>query len=775
MRVELIDMTSDYIPLSLLYLKSYAEADALLSRQCEIEVIAPTNTADVEQTASEIAARRPNVVGFSCYIWNMLHNMKLCQRLKEIAPETVIVVGGPDVSSVPDKALRTYPWIDVVVRGEGEETFRSLLQHWVEQGGPSVEPDLAQIEGLGFRENGHIVLTDKRPFIEDLDVIPTPYLNGCLDLQTEERTILFETYRGCPFKCSFCFYPKDYGNLLHSFSLERVERDLTDILHSGIKSIFLMDPTFNIPPKRAKDILRVIARNRTSNDLSVTVELRVDLLDQEFMDLLIQAGISVVEIGLQSSSDAVLRAVDRKQSMRKITENVGYLQSIGVDVVFQLIYGMPEDSYECFLDSIDFCVSLDADKIESYRLQLLPGTPMYQNAEILGLNFIDEGAREIIDTRTMTKEEIDRAEHFSKLLECFYDDNVARETFRWLARHLGTTYARLLDDYLGWRLALDLPVDDWRAEGNRHIGSFVRSRGLEGEQQMLDTVENLLRFDFLTSPVIETPRNLVVRFDYDIEGLTKGQDGCEERRKTWLLFHKTNKESENFFNGRFLRKSYRRLPEGSLLGDAVPDSKMFDIAETTAIADWHLRQGDLESADTIVRAVLQNAPEQADALHILGVIMAERGELAPARSHVERAVAAEPTVGQFHVTLGNILCAEGKLDDAVPAYRMALERQPDSVEAHFNLGVIYAQLDALEDAIEAFRHVVALDPEMAEGHFSLAELLSASGAYEAAIPEYEWALTLEPDHEDARAGLAFANQQSAQSTTSSQWMSPSFG
>ena len=235
MQVDLIDLTSDYIPLSLFYIKSYAETDPLVGRAGRIEVVVPEDATDAARTAAEIVARKPDIVGFSCYIWNMLHTMEIARLIKQQAPATTIVVGGPDVSSVPKKALDTYPWIDVVVRGEGEETFRELLYHWLEQGRPTVEPGLRTIKGLGFRDGGEIVLTDKRPFLENLDVIPSPYLNGCIDLKTEKRSILFETYRGCPFKCSFCFYPKDYGNLLHSFSMERVKRDLGGILKSGAK------------------------------------------------------------------------------------------------------------------------------------------------------------------------------------------------------------------------------------------------------------------------------------------------------------------------------------------------------------------------------------------------------------------------------------------------------------------------------------------------------------------------------------------------------------
>jgi len=757
MRVDLIDTTSDYIPLSLFYLKSYAETDPVIGRGSRIEVVVPKDVADAKATAAEIVARKPQVVGFSCYVWNMGHTMEICRHIKAMSPGTTIVVGGPDVSSVPEKALRSNPWVDVVVRGEGEETFRELLRYWVEHDGPAVGPELGDIQGIGFRKGDEIVLTHQRPFIEDLDIIPSPYLNGAIDLKTEKRIILFETYRGCPFKCSFCFYPKDYGKLLHSFSLERVAHDLREILKGGVKSIFLMDPTFNIPPKRQKEIIRVLADNRQSDDMSVTVELRVDLLDKEFMDLLKDAGIGIVEIGLQSINEDALVAVARKQNMRKITENVRYLQSIGIDVVFQLIYGLPEDDYDWFLKTLDFCVERNASKIEAYRLQLLPGTPMYQTADLLGLEFVDEGERKIIRTRTMTAEEIDDAENLARLCQVFYDNKVARDAFRWLARHLEISYARLLDRYMRWRLAQDAPLENWAAEGNRRVGDFVRSLGLKDGDAVLDVVANLLRYDFHTSPIIEVTRNALAHFDYDMAALVADETGSlPVRQDGWVLFATTERVSANLFNGRFFRKSFRSLTSDIVFSDRLVRDRSMSDADVMAVATWHLGQGDFDRAGRLARGVLARAPKQAEALHVLGQIAAERGEAGKAVDYLERAVAAAPAAAHCHVTLGNVRAALGKWPEAIISYETAVRHDPTLAEPFFNLGMGYAESGDFDAAIAAFARVTKLEPEMAMAHFSLGEVLRMVDRNGEAVMAYERALQLDPDLADARESLAEA-------------------
>lgn len=754
MRVDLIDTTSDYIPLSLFYLKSYAETDPVIGRDGRIEVVVPDDVPDAEATAAEIVARKPDVVGFSCYVWNMGQTMKICRLIKEKSPKTTIVVGGPDVSSVPEKALRGNPWVDVIVRGEGEETFRELLRHWMDHDGPSVGPELRAIQGLGFRHGEEIVLTDRRPFIEDLDIIPSPYLNGAIDLKSEKRIILFETYRGCPFKCSFCFYPKDYGKLLHSFSPDRVRHDLEEILKSGVKSIFLMDPTFNIPPKRQKQIIKVLADNRQSDDMSVTVELRVDLLDREFMDLLKDAGIGIVEIGLQSVNEDALQAVARKQNMRKITENVAYLQSIGIDVVFQLIYGLPEDDYDWFLKTLDFCVARNASKIEAYRLQLLPGTPMYQSADLLGLEFVDEGERKIVRTRTMTEADIDDAESLARLFQVFYDSKVARDAFRWLARHLEISYAQLLDRYMRWRLSLDVPLESWLAEGNRRVGDFVRSLGLKNGDAVMDVVENLLRYDHHTSPIIEVMRNVLSHFDYDVATAVADETGTlPERRDSWILFATTDRVNVNLFNGRVFRKSFRPLTHDIVFAhDLAGDASMSD-ADVMAVATWHMGQGDFERAAKLAQDVLARSPEQAEAMHVLGQIAAERGDAGKALDYLERAVAAAPAAAHCHVTLGNVRAALGEWPAAIAAFENAVRHDPELVEPYFNLGMGYAEGGKLDAAIAAFLRVTELEPDMAMGYFSLGECLRMTDRNEDAVMAYERALELDPALDDARQGL----------------------
>ena len=478
------------------------------------------------------------------------------------------------------------------------------------------------------------------------------------------------------------------------------------------------------------------------------------------MGLLKQAGISVVEIGLQSSNDAALRAVDRKQSMRKITENVHYLQSIGIEVVFQLIFGLPEDTYEDYLHSLDFCVGLGATKIEPYRLQLLPGTPMYDNAELLGLEFVDRGDRKIIRTRTMSKEDIERAEMLTRLLECFYDDKVARDAFKWLARHLGTSFARLLEDYMTWRLTLPLPLVAWREEGNRHIGDFIRARVTERPDAVDALIQDLLWYDFYTSPLYEIGQHVLVRFGHDVSAVAANSSGALPMpRESFLLFHKTDVASTNFFNGRFVRKSFRAVPEGALAAADRLRAAGLDPAEVVAVAEWHLAGDRFDLAAVIARAVLVASPRETDAMHVLARAAAATGRLDEALSQVKRAIKAGPGVAAYHVTLGNILAGAERMRDAIRAFEKAAALAPTLVEPRFNLGVCLAHEGRFDEAVDALRRLVESHPDLAAGHFTLGEVLAAAGRAREAVASFQRTLELHPNHPDAREGLEAALRQ----------------
>ena len=130
------------------------------------------------------------------------------------------------------------------------------------------------------------------------------------------------------------------------------------------------------------------------------------------------------------------------------------MQNLGIETVIQLIYGLPNETTNTYLDSIDYGVSLDASKVEPYQLQLLPGTPMYKNSDLLGLNFVDDGERRIISTRTMSEREVEEAGAIAELVQVFYNNRVSRSALKWYSSYSGKTFSRIIKEYKEWRYEL---------------------------------------------------------------------------------------------------------------------------------------------------------------------------------------------------------------------------------------------------------------------------------------------------------------------------------
>ncbi len=449
--IQLVNITSfSFIPLALHYLKVVIEDDSDLSSQCRVNIYEPVDQNNIEQIAIDLVESNPELIGFSMYVWSSHKGIALARELKRLKPEVQIVVGGPDVTPVAREFMNQHQdCIDFLVLGEGEFTFKELVNELVKN--DFSDERFGQIQGLCFfNEDGFLIENERRHIIENLDEIPSPYLSKSIDLNTEKRTVLLETYRGCPFICSYCYYPKDFGKLIHSFSLERIDNELKEIFKHETSSILLMDPTFNVPPARAKEILRLISKYNQNSDTIIYTELRVDLLDEEIIHLLKKAKFKLVEIGLQSSDRDVLKGVARTQNIERIVENAKTVRSLGIKILTQVIAGLPGDNPEKFLKSIDFALTVDSYKIDVYQLQLLPGTPLLSKASELGLVFDDRPPRLIKATREMTQEQINRCMRLSILISYFYNHKVLHFLYNISVIKLNISFSSILDQHLSW-------------------------------------------------------------------------------------------------------------------------------------------------------------------------------------------------------------------------------------------------------------------------------------------------------------------------------------
>lgn len=349
----------------------------------------------VDIIADSILQRKPDAVGFSIYLWNTAHVMKIAGIIKDRSPETHLFAGGADASSSPEKLINS-GLFSFVVKGEGElatvKVFRSILNN---------EP----IEQTVFSAP-----------VPDLDELPSPFLNGTVKLESNGG-VLWELSRGCPFKCDFCFESRGVSDV-RTFSLERIQSELELFEKHNISQVFVLDPTFNKNRERAKKILKMIAQ--TAPEIHFTFEVRAEFLDREMAKLFKSVNCGL-QIGLQSSDPDVLLNVNRSINPSDFKEKIKILNSGNIIFGLDLIYGLPGDTFEGFKKSIDFAISLQPNNLDIFPLAIFPGTVIHEKAGAFGINFSKSAPHTVISTPSFPEKDIHKAASLTNACNIFYN------------------------------------------------------------------------------------------------------------------------------------------------------------------------------------------------------------------------------------------------------------------------------------------------------------------------------------------------------------------
>jgi len=378
----------------------------------EFRILELTVNEQQDQLLARLHGVHADVILFSCYIWNTELTLKLASDLKQLSPGTVVILGGPEVSFGAFDMMVRNAAVDCIVRGEGEEICRELLQA-LSDGAP-----LDEIAGITYREGEEIVANPERAALAELDSIPSPFTAALVDLA--KPLVYYETSRGCPFSCAFCMSSIDSG--VRSFSMERIRHDLSLLMESGVQTVKLVDRTFNYDAARANEIWSfILERNQGSK---FHFEIAAELLTGDNLALLAQvpAGMFRFEIGVQSGGEETLASVARKSSLDKLFDNVRRLKSqTRVTVHLDLVAGLPGESKEGFLSSLQGLFAQNADHIQVEALKVMKGTPMRGIARKERYAYSEAAPYKILQTPWLSFSDIRRIDGISRLLEVLYN------------------------------------------------------------------------------------------------------------------------------------------------------------------------------------------------------------------------------------------------------------------------------------------------------------------------------------------------------------------
>jgi len=433
--------TGTDIQLALYYLKGYI---LKLKPSSEVTIQVFTENQSIPAILRKILESKAQVIGFSCYVWNIKKILNICCRLREINPGLKIVLGGPEVSPCAEEILAKEKAIDVVVRGEGEESFAQL----VTQTGRSIAADLSGIRGISFRKGAEIIHNPDRPLLRNVGDIPSPYLSGLVNLKDKNIVdVPLETMRGCSSRCHYCYYHKNFP-VARYFSLSRVEKELKLILSHKPHEVYLMDPTFNSNSQRAKKILKIFIRY--NRDANLHVELKAELVDEEMAWLLSQANAHNIEIGIQSTNPKTLKAINRRFNKEKFIKGIRYLNKFKLYYEIQLIDALPHQSYDSLMKSLDWIYSMHPAKVVIFRLGLLPGTALRDRAASFGIEYDHCAPYFAYKSNAMTDTEVKSVEKLSYALERLYDSQVFQKTLYAFKARAGVKISTILEDWVAW-------------------------------------------------------------------------------------------------------------------------------------------------------------------------------------------------------------------------------------------------------------------------------------------------------------------------------------
>ncbi|MGE5371142.1 MAG: DUF4080 domain-containing protein [Solirubrobacterales bacterium] len=452
------------------------------------------------QALRAIADLEPALVGLSCYIWNIEPTLKLARDLKQIRPDCKILLGGPEVSFDADRILAEAPWIDFIIRGEGEETFREFLKL-----GPLESPET--IPGLSWRDGDRIYSNPERQPIQDFALVPSPYSDN---MALDGRILYYETSRGCPFRCAYCM--SSLERTVRNFPLERVFAELTQLAARGPGQIKFVDRTFNSQPERAAAILRFLLT--LPGNTNYHFEINGDLLTDELIDLLnaAPAGKFQIEVGVQSTNPETLQAVGRHQNLERLAENVQRLQANGtVHMHLDLIAGLPYDDLTRFGAAFNRVYQLKPDHFQLGFLKLLKGSPLSSQV-ITDPAYANYRCRmdppyEFLTSPWLSFKEVSGLKTVERLLNRYYNSGAFPFSLSFII-HTGfdgdpfafyTAFAEMAEAE-GWAIRSTARI--------RHyydLNQFVRQYGLSNQAEILD----LINFDFvLTNFWLDLPSDL---------------------------------------------------------------------------------------------------------------------------------------------------------------------------------------------------------------------------------------------------------------------------
>lgn len=397
----------------------------------------------MDEILSAIYKQKPDILGFSVYIWNVSMVFSLVREIKKIMPKVPIWLGGPEVSYRAEEVLNSYPELTGIMIGEGEQTFLEVCEYYrelYEQRGNAFANDVAalkEIKGLYFRDGSELYKTEDRE-LTDLSAIPFLYQ----DLKPfEHKIIYYETSRGCPFRCSYCLSSIDKKVRLRD--MEMVKKELQFFLDSKVPQVKFIDRTFNCNHQHAMEIWQYI-KEHDNGITNFHFEIGADLLNEEELCLLntLRPGAVQMEIGVQTTNEKTLQEIRRIMDVEKLRTIVARLhRGNNIHIHLDLIAGLPYEDYESFQHSFSDVYRMHPEQLQLGFLKVLSGSHMKEMEKEYGICYTSQPPYEVLCTNWISYEQICKLKQIEEMVEIYYNSNQFTYTIPYLEQFFETPFA----------------------------------------------------------------------------------------------------------------------------------------------------------------------------------------------------------------------------------------------------------------------------------------------------------------------------------------------
>jgi len=422
MKVLLVALNSQFVHSSLAIHSLHAAVKG--KKGCEISMKEYTINQEEDHILRDLAGKKPDLICFSCYIWNIETVRRLVRNIKKIDPSIKILLGGPEISYAGDCDSYELPHADFILRGEGEESLSEFLD--------------------GNAQDGSIAI------VEDLNSLPFPY-TGVELAEAKDKILYYESSRGCPYRCSYCL--SSIIKKTRYKNLDKVKKEMNIFISNGVKQVKFVDRTFNSDRARAVEIMQYLVENDNGRT-NFHFEINGDLIEDSFISTVASSrkGLFQFEVGVQSTNEKTLQAVNRKTDLDGLYNWVERLIETGKSHVhLDLIAGLPHENYQSFKISFNNVDAIGGHHLQLGFLKLLPGTRIREKSKDYAYEFKSEPPYEVLKTHVLTHDELSRLKRIEDVLERYGNSGGfirSVEYFKRLFNGDGFAFYENLSDYL---------------------------------------------------------------------------------------------------------------------------------------------------------------------------------------------------------------------------------------------------------------------------------------------------------------------------------------